>query len=438
LVASTSYDDLPDEAVHAARRAVLDYVGATLRGSQEETAQIARRAVARAYPGDGALCFPGDQTASPAGAALANGIAAHMIEFDDVHPGATLHTASAVLPAILAAAERENADGRSLLRATVLGYEAGIRIAEAVNPMHYRFWHPSGTCGTFGAAVGVAAILGLDAARVADALGSAGTQAAGLWAFMAEGAMSKHLHAGRAAENGLAAAYLAAEGFTGAHAILESPKGFIAAMAEGADPAAIVANWGRPYGITQNWFKVYPSCGHTHTAVDLALALREEVPVDQIRSVRAGVYQASADVARFRHPENAFQGRFSVAYCVASALRDGELTLASFEPERLADPELNALIDKITVEVDPEINAGYPANYGAKLEIETVDGAWFGRQADNAASILPNSVSDEELLAKFHGLAGEVLGLERARELGERIWTLPEGDTRGILGVIRG
>src|SRR6185295_16403667 len=153
--------------------------------------------------------------ASAAGAALANGVASHILELDDVHKGSTLHAAAPIIPAALAVAEREHASGRAFLLAVALGYEAALRVGEAVNPSHYRFWHPTGTAATFGAAVAAGSLLGLPSAKMLDALGSAGTQAAGLWEFNADGAMSKHLHPGKAAFNGVLAADLARLGFSG-------------------------------------------------------------------------------------------------------------------------------------------------------------------------------------------------------------------------------
>ncbi|HUG14367.1 MAG TPA: MmgE/PrpD family protein, partial [Thermomicrobiales bacterium] len=215
-VASVGYDHISPDAIHAARRCLLDLCGSALRGSMEPPAAMARAACDRLMAGSGARRFPDAASASPAGAAFVNGLSSHIVELDDLHNPSTFHPGAPIIPAVLAAAEETGASGKELLRAIVLGYEVGIRLAETVNPSHYTYWHPTGTCGAFGAAAGAGAVLRLDAGRLAQALGSAGTQSAGLWAFLSEGAMSKHLHAGRAAENGLLSAYLAREGFTGA------------------------------------------------------------------------------------------------------------------------------------------------------------------------------------------------------------------------------
>src|SRR5580700_4238753 len=192
---------------------------------------------------DQATIYNGGRS-SAAGAALANGVASHILEFDDVHKGSTLHAAAPVIPAALAVAEREHADGRAFMLAVALGYEAALRIGEAVNPSHYRYWHPTGTAATFGAAVAAGSLMKLSPPQMVDALGSAGTQAAGLWEFNADGAMSKHLHPGKAAFNGILAADLARIGFTGASRVLEGERGFFRAMSASHDATRITSGLG--------------------------------------------------------------------------------------------------------------------------------------------------------------------------------------------------
>src|SRR5207237_10321994 len=188
-------------------------------------------------------------------APFANGIASHILELDDVHKASTMHAGAPVIPAALAVAEREHADGRAFMLAVTLGYDAALRIGEAVNPSHYRFWHPTGTAATFGAAVAAGSLLALDAARMLNALGSAGTQAAGLWEFNADGAMSKHLHPGKAAFNGVLSADLARAGFTGATRILEGDRGFFCAMSTSHDATRITDELGARWKVSENCYK---------------------------------------------------------------------------------------------------------------------------------------------------------------------------------------
>jgi len=217
FLSDTAYDDLPPAVVDESYRATLDWFGSALAGALEPPARIAQRVVQAFGAGDESTVLGVGRGSAPA-AALANGVASHILELDDVHKGSTLHAAAPVISAALAVAEREHASGRALALAIALGYDASLRIGEAVNPSHYRYWHPTGTAATFGAAAAAASILRLTSSQMLDALGTAGTQAAGLWEFNADGAMSKHLHPGKAAFNGVLAADLARLGFTGAAA----------------------------------------------------------------------------------------------------------------------------------------------------------------------------------------------------------------------------
>jgi 2-methylcitrate dehydratase PrpD len=225
FLAAARYADLPPSVVDHARRAVLDWLGSALAGSVEPPARMAQRFVASLGAANDATVFSGGRS-SASGAALANGVASHILEFDDIHKTSTVHAAAPVISAALAVAERERVDGRAFLLAVTLGYEAALRIGEAVNPSHYRYWHPTGTAATFGAAAAAGSLIQLSPPQMLDALGSAGTQAAGLWEFNADGAMSKILHPGKAAFNGILSADLARIGFTGATRILEGERGF--------------------------------------------------------------------------------------------------------------------------------------------------------------------------------------------------------------------
>ncbi|HYO29584.1 MAG TPA: MmgE/PrpD family protein, partial [Thermomicrobiales bacterium] len=209
FVAGARWADLSPETVAATEIAVLDWFGSVLAGAHEPPAQMVRAVVAGFGRSDEATIFPAGRASAPA-AALANGVAGHILELDDIHKGSTVHGAAPIVPAALAIAEREGASGPAFLLAVALGYETALRVGEAVNPSHYAFFHPTGTAATFGAAAAAGSLLGLGPEQMLDAFGTAGTTAAGLWEFNADGAMSKHLHPGKAAFNGVLAADLAA------------------------------------------------------------------------------------------------------------------------------------------------------------------------------------------------------------------------------------
>jgi 2-methylcitrate dehydratase PrpD len=448
FVAGARYEDLPPQVVADAKLALLDWLGSALTGAREEPARMARAVVRGLGASDEATVFPAGR-ASAAGAALANGVASHILEYDDVHKGSTIHGAAPIMPAALAVAEREGADGRALLLATILGYEVALRIGEAVNPSHYRYWHPTGTAATFGAAVAAGSLLGLDAGRMRDALGSAGTQAAGLWEFNTDGAMSKHLHPGKAAFNGVLAADLAREGFTGAGRILEGERGFCRAMSTGPDLGRITDGLGTVWKVSENCYKLHPCCGHTHTAIDTALDLRARQgwthgeAARAVAGVRIALYGPGYEIVREPNPRTPYQGKFSIAYCVAVALTEGRVGPAQFSPDRFGpagtiEPQVAALLARTTVEVAPDLTARYPARWPARLELTLADGTTLSGRADYPRGNPENPVPPGVLEAKFRDLVvpayGEALAERAIAAVGEaERWGMVRGVVREML-----
>jgi len=419
-MAATRFRDLPPNVVADARRAILDWLGSALAGSLEPPARLAQQVVARFGVSDEATVF-GSSRSSAAGAALANGVASHILELDDVHKGSTLHGAAPIIPAALAVAEREHADGQSFVLAVTLGYEAALRIGEAVNPDHYRYWHPTGTAATFGAAVAAGSLLGLDAAQMLHALGTAGTQAAGLWEFNADGAMSKHLHPGKAAFNGILAADLAAAGFTGATRILEGERGFFRATAKSFDPSRITDGLGgATWKVSENCYKMHSCCGHTHSAIDVALELRPRSPASDIKAINIETYGPGYEIVKEPNPRTPYSGKFSLAYCVAAALMDGRVGLDQFAADRFGTdgvrhPAIATLLSCTRVSVADDLSAKYPAAWPVRLAIELNDGTVLRGAADFPRGNPENPVTTEDLEAKFVALVTPRFGDDVAR-----------------------
>ena len=405
---------IPESVLEDAQRSVLDGLGSLLAGSLEPQARIVQDLVRDLGRADDATVFSAGR-ASAAGAALANGVATHILELDDIHKGSTIHGAAPIIPAALAVAEREHQGGAAFLRAVVLGYEAALRIGEAVNPSHYRHWHPTGTVATFGAAVAAGTLMGLDGRQMLDALGTAGTQAAGLWEFNATGAMSKTLHPGKAAMNGVMAADLARRGFTGAPTILEGPRGFFAATSASHDAARVTADLGQVWKVSENGYKLYSCCGHTHTAIDAALALRQahgwtaaEV-LDQVREVRVATYGPGWEIVSERSPHTPYQAKFSLAYVVSVALLEGAVGLTQFSEDRfgpagVTGDALARFLPRVQPAVSAELTAMYPAAWPARLEVELADGRVLRAGGDFPRGNQENPVSTAELETKFRGL----------------------------------
>jgi 2-methylcitrate dehydratase PrpD len=444
-LSAARYTDLPAQVIADTQRAVLDWLGSALAGAGEAPARMCQELVAGLGTSNEATVF-GAGRSSAAGAALANGVSSHMLELDDVHKGSTLHAGAPVISAALAVAEREHADGPAFLLAVALGYEAALRIGEAVNPSHYRYWHPTGTAATFGAAVAAGSLLKLDAAQMLDALGTAGTQAAGLWEFNADGAMSKHLHPGKAAFNGILAADLARAGFTGATRILEGERGFFRATSTSYDPARITDGLGTRWKISENCFKLHSCCGHTHTAIDVALELRarREWPgadaLRRISAIQILSYGPGIEIVKEPNPRTPYQAKFSIAYCVAAALLEGKVGLEQFTPERFGtdgvrDASMAALLQRTLVTVDDNLTAKYPSAWPARLSVTLDDGMVLSGAEDYPRGNPENPVSTATLEEKFTSLVESHVGPDVVRRALAAVQSV--GSCRDVSTVFR-
>ncbi|MGH7678556.1 MAG: MmgE/PrpD family protein, partial [Gemmatimonadaceae bacterium] len=343
--------------------------------------------------------------------------------------GSTMHAGAPVIPAALAVAERERVAGRDFLLAVTLGYDAALRIGEAVNPSHYRFWHPTGTAATFGAAVAAGSLLKLSADKLLDALGTAGTQAAGLWEFNADGTMSKHLHPGKAAMNGVLAADLACAGFTGAGRILEGDRGFFRAMSTGYDETRITDGLGERWKIGENCYKVWACCGHTHTAIDVAASLRAKVPPRDIASIHIETYGPGYEIVKEQNPCTPYQAKFSLAYCVAATLVFGGAPLEAFSPDKfdasgVREPDVASLLQRTTVTVAPDLSAKYPAAWPARLGVTLANGTEMAGASDFPVGNPENPVTTTQLEEKFTALVAPRWGDARAAAALEVVRTL--------------
>jgi 2-methylcitrate dehydratase PrpD len=436
FLAGAEYGELPLAVINECYRATLDWLGSALAGALEPPARLTQQVIRGFGAASESTVFAAPR-ASAAAAALANGVASHILELDDVHKGSTLHAAAPVISAALAVAERDHASGRAFTLAVALGYDAALRIGEAVNPSHYQFWHPTGTAATFGAAAAVGSLGRLTPAQMLDALGTAGTQAAGLWEFNADGAMSKHLHPGKAAFNGVLAADLARVGFTGASRILEGERGFFRAMSESHDATRITDALGERWKITENCYKLHSCCAHTHTAVDVALDIRARrgwspgAALDNIDRVDIETYGAGYAIVNDANPATPYRGKFSLAYCVAAGLLEGSVGLEQFSADRfsdegVADAAVAALLPRIHVAVRDDLSRQYPARWPTRVRVSLRDGSEERGVSEYPRGNPENAVSTQVLEEKFLGLVGPRYGdrfargaLAAARSLGD-------------------
>jgi len=417
---------IPPEALHAATRALVDWVAATIPGGVQAPATLLGSALADEVGSGCAALIPSGKRVTARAAALINGSAAHTIEFDDIYRDALYHPGAPTIAAALAIAQQRHASGELLLRAVIAGYELSTRIGVVVQPTHYNFWHTTGTVGTFGAAAAVATVSCLDAERCAHALATSGTLAAGLQQAFRSHSMSKPIHSGHAAETGLLAAVAAEHGVTGALDILEGPRGFGAAMSNSPDFSAALAD-PDAFNIRAMTFKNYSACGHTFAAIDAALELRSRCAlappeIDAIERIEIATYAKALEVAGNPNPHTPFEAQFSLPYCVAAALVTGSARLEAFGEARLRDPSIRALMAKTELRVDAGADAAYPRQRAAQVTLRRHGHQPVSFLAPTRKGDPDNPLTDQELSDKFLELVSPIVGSEPARQLLGKLW----------------
>jgi 2-methylcitrate dehydratase PrpD len=429
FTASIKLVDLPPEVVHRARFLLLDLVGNIVRARHDTESTASFLGAVRALGlGAGNSGVFGDAARyTPPGAAFLNGALAHSLDFDDTHAAGSLHPGAPVIPAALAAGEMVGASGADVLAAIIAGYEITCRIAVALPAgEHYnRGFHPTATCGAFGAAGAAARVFGLSAEQVAGALGTVLSQTAGSMQFLANGAWTKRFQVGWSALNGLTAATLVREGFHGASEALEGRHGFMRAYAPNPTPERAVQDLGTVFELMQTAVKPYPSCRYGHAGIDAALALRAEHALhpDEIETVtlglpKSGMLLVGEPAAKKADPRNVVDGQFSGPFVIATALATGGMGWDSYR--LLEDRTIRSLLPKIVCVMDPEIEAEFPANMSGKVTI-AARGQVFSKKVVVPKGEPTNFLTEAELRAKFAGLTDAVLGQDRAARLADEV-----------------
>jgi len=428
-IAHLRHSDLPARTKETVRLALLDTLGCGVYGHATPWAKMLLQWARAGAPARGEATVWGETAPSlrAADAALVNGTATHAFELDDYH-NAKLHAGAVVIPAALAMAEKLDADGERLVTAIAAGYEVMIRSSLALNPSAARLrgWHLTGVCGPFGAAAACAVLLGLNDERTAWALGLAGTQGSGLWAFNADGTMSKRFHAGRAAYSGVLAAELAALGFTGPTQIYEfHDGGVLKAYSDASDPAPLTAGLGKDYRLDTNRIKPYSCCGSTHSYVDAAFELRRRLgtPWDAKRRVRVGLAKVVDVQCGFKYfPTSALNAQMSLRYVVAVALLEGQVLPPQFADAKLSDPAITALAQRLELEHDPALDKLYPEHFAAWVAAQDDNGQWQRVDVLDPLGSDANPVGERGIIEKFRGInpqhpvdaiAHAVLNIER-------------------------
>lgn len=392
-------------------RLLLDYLGVASRGALSPSTQALFRALKALGLVEGdeplaATCW----NAQPLASALIHGTSAHSLELDDLHNASSLHPGVVIFPAALAAAQLTQAAPLDFVGAAVVGYEVATRLGAAVNPAtHYaRGFHPTATCGQFGAAAAAGRLLGLSSEGLAHAWGICGSQAAGSMAFLSEGAWTKHLHAGLAAEGGLKAAMLAREGFRAPTAIFEDPLGFFHAYAVEPEVAPMVEELGQRWAVLDTSLKPHACCRYMQPAIDGLIALAEqnslapeEVATVTVHCLPAGFMIIAEPSERKADPRRTTEAQFSMPFGAAVALARRRAGLDDFSDEALGDPTIRALIPKVRCVKDEELGRAWPERWPAVVVVETQDGRRLTLRVDDPKGDPANPLTEAEIVGKF-------------------------------------
>jgi len=421
--------DIPERVKREGRRSLLNYVGVAVGGSRHETVA---RAVAALAPLSGkpqANLLGRGERVDMLNAALINGISSHIFDFDDTHLKTIIHPAGPVVSAALALAQHRPVTGSAFLHAIILGMESECRIGNAVFPSHYEMgWHITGSCGTFGSAAACGKLLGLNQRQMVWALGIAASQPVGL--KIQFGSMTKSFHPGRAAQNGLTAALLAARNFTAAEDALEGKDGWGQALSRSVKWQEVTDGLGNRFEAALNTYKPF-ACGIvTHPAIDAAIQLRNEYKLGprDIDSVQLHANPLVLSLTGKREPQTGLEGKFSIYHCVAVGLAFGAAGEKQFQDAIVRDVEIAALRRKVNVQADPAVDAAQ-----CDFTIRLKDGRTLRRHIRNAIGSLNNPMSDKALEAKFFDLADGVLPARQARELVEKCWAIETASDAGSL-----
>ena len=423
------YTDIPESVRMRCEDLFLDTMASILAGSSARAVKAMAKYTALMGPSEGkSEDFVNRRMTSPFFAAMVNAAAAHVVEQDDVHNGSVFHPAAVVFPPALAVAQAIGASGEEFITASVVGYEVGIRVGEFLGRSHYKIFHTTGTAGTVAAAVTVGRLLKLNPEQMLNAIGSAGTQASGLWEFLRDAADSKQLHTAHAASTGLSSAYLAKEGFTGARRILEGVQGMAAGMSTDADLAKLTDRLGTRWALPETSFKFHASCRHTHPAADaLQQAMRTHgLKASDITEVITHVHQGAIDVlGRVIAPETVHQAKFSMGTVLGIIALHDKAGVSEFERLYL-DPAVADFRVRVKMVLDEEVDGAYPERWIGKVTLHTRDGRVLHGRVDEPKGDPGNTLSRPELEQKALALAdfGDAASEAEMRAVFSTLWNV--------------
>lgn len=441
FIADTSITDLPESVIVSAKTSVLDSLGCGLAGAKLESEALAPvLRVVKSLGGteESTIIADGYKT-NELFAAFANGCFIHSIDFDDTHQAALTHTSAAIVPAALALGEKINASGKDVILAIALGFEAATKVGQSVMPDMMRFWHSTGMNGTIGGAATAGKLLGLTAEKMNLALGVAADFASGSIACIEFGDITKSLHAGTAAMNGILSALLVEEGAGGPRNMFDYTKGYCYAYSTEPKIEKISENLGNSFEILVNGYKAFPSILASHTSIKAVMDIvaHEQLEPDKIESISVKTYNKVEEAFCNYDPQTLLAARLSVPFCIALAAIDGEVTLNNFTEKRVHDSNIRDLMKKITVKGEPELDALYPEKFPARVTIRTTEGKEILQDEYYPKGSYKNPFTREEIEDKFMGLAINSLSKSRAQAVIDSVSRLESLESiTGLTGTL--
>ncbi|MCD8339950.1 MAG: MmgE/PrpD family protein [Burkholderiales bacterium] len=408
FVASTAFKDLPQAVTDFVKKDLLDWLGGAIAGAVNTASEPIKK-VETLLGGNSQASIIGMGSGNVQFASMCNAYFGSITDSDDVDRESITHPGAVTLPPALALAEFLKKDGKELITSIACGFEVMLRIGAAITPEHYKVFHTTATTRVFGAAMTSGKLLGLTEVQLLWALGNAGTSSAGLWQFLANGAMSDLLHTANAAGNGMLSALLASNGFSGATRILEGEKGFFAGYARQEPKLELFKDFGKTWRTDKVSFRPYPCCRHTHSAIDAALDIRDKLYGQKPVEIRLATYGTANTVAGKRAPTNGRDAKFSLSYCVASALARGKPSQKDFLEAQVTNPDIQALESLVKIEESDELNAALPKCWPARLEVKTDNGETFTSEVWNPKGDPENPVGWRDLAEKFVMLTEDLI-----------------------------
>lgn len=405
FISSINYDKLPQNVIKQAKLCFLDFLSVSLRGSHTKSAQIIR-SIINQNNGLGESTAIGGTMTGLMDASLINGVYAHSLDLDDGHRLAQVHPGACIIPAALSLSEANGKSGKDFITSMVVGYQVAICLGMILNPGHRKKgFHSTGTCGTLGAAAAAAKIMDLNNDKISNALGLAGTQAAGLLESDHSGSMAKHLHAGKAAQSGLLSALLAEKGFTGATTIIEGKEGILKAMGD-ENSLRLNDTWPNnceAFEIQRVYFKKYPVCRHLHSSLDAAINIMKNNDLNpaDIQEILVETYKIAADHDNY-HPNNPEGIRQSLPASIAIAINEGDLNIENIS-NITPDDKVNETTSKVRIKLDKDLDNFYPQRRPSKVTIKCSKNVYTER-VDLAPGEPENPFGKAELLTKFRKL----------------------------------